>query len=186
MGRIGKRILEIPDKVEIKMLDGAVQVKGPKGLLVQKEDARVELKVDGKKLLTQCRSQDIQSLALQGTYNALLKNMITGVTVGFEKELELVGVGYRAQMQGKKLSLQVGYSQPVEYEQPEGIEITVTGNTRVKIKGTDRQKVGQVAAQIRGFRKVEPYKGKGIKYLGEIVRRKAGKAAKATSAAGGA
>ena len=186
MGRIGKRILAIPAGVEIKILDGKIQVKGPKGALTQEYQPRVQMKIEENKFHTLCETDDRQTLALQGTYNALVKNMITGVTAGFEKNLELVGVGYRAQMQGKKLSLQIGFSHPVEFDPPEGIEFAVAGANKIKIKGADRQRVGEVAAEIRQMREVEPYKGKGIMYAGERVRRKAGKAAKAAGAAAGA
>lgn len=184
MGRIGKRALVIPSGVDIKVIDGTIQVKGPKGTLIQAYDPKVSIKVESGKVMTLTAAADGESLAMQGLYNSLVKNMITGVTAGFEKDLEMVGVGYRAQMQGKKLSLSAGFSHPVEFDPPPGIEFAVTGNTKIKIKGTDRQVVGQVAANIRAAREVEPYKGKGIKYAGEIVRRKAGKAAKATTGGG--
>jgi large subunit ribosomal protein L6 len=184
MGRIGKRTLIIPAGVEVTVRDGVITVKGPKATLKQSCDHRVTLKVEGGKAMTLIAGGDNESLALQGLYNSLLKNMIVGVTAGFEKDLEMVGVGYRAQMQGKTLQLQAGYSHLVEFVPPPGIEFVVTGNTKIKIKGFDRQVVGQVAANVRGAREVEPYKGKGIKYAGEIVRRKAGKAAKATTGGG--
>jgi large subunit ribosomal protein L6 len=186
MGRIGKRILSIPAGVEVKIIDGKIQVKGPKGTLMQAYQPLVQVKVEDGKFYTLCESTDRRALALQGTYNALVKNMIVGVTAGFEKNLELVGVGYRAQMQGKKLSLQIGFSHPVEFDPPEGIEFAVAGANKIKIKGTDRQRVGEIAAEIRQVREVEPYKGKGIMYAGERVRRKAGKAAKTIGAAAGA
>ncbi|OGB90567.1 50S ribosomal protein L6 [candidate division WOR-1 bacterium RIFCSPHIGHO2_01_FULL_53_15] len=184
MARIGKRALEIPKGVDVKVTDGVVNVKGPKGALTQAYDKRVEIKVEGGKVLTLYSGSDRSGLALQGLYNSLIKNMLAGVTAGFEKDLEMVGVGYRAQMQGKKLQLQAGYSHLVDFDPPAGIEFVVTANTKIKIKGFDRQVVGQVAADIRAAREVEPYKGKGIKYAGEVVRRKAGKAAKATTAGG--
>ncbi|MFA5113598.1 MAG: 50S ribosomal protein L6 [Candidatus Margulisiibacteriota bacterium] len=185
MGRIGKRALAIPAGVEVKIDNGQIQVKGPKGTLVQALRPQVAVKVEDKKLLTVCTTEERLAQAMQGMYNALIKNMFTGVTTGFQKDLDLVGVGYRAQMQGKKLQLQLGFSHPVEFEPPAGVEFAVQGNTRVIIKGADRQVVGQIAAEIRQTREVEPYKGKGIKYLGEIVRRKAGKAAKAAGTGGG-
>lgn len=184
MGRIGKRILAVPAGVEVKIDDGRVQVKGPKGTLTQEYLPVVKMKVEDHKFYSVCETDDRQVLALQGTYNALVKNMIVGVTAGFQKELDLIGIGYRAAMQGKKLVVQIGYSHPVEFDPPPGIEFEVKGNTRVIVKGADRQQVGQLAAVIRKTREIEPYKGKGIKYLNETVRRKAGKAAKA--AAGGA
>jgi len=184
MARIGKRTLIVPAGVEVKVTDGVISVKGPKGTLTQSYDHRVTVKVEAGKVTTLIGAADNESLALQGLYNSLLKNMIVGVTTGFEKDLEMVGVGYRAQMQGKTLQLQAGYSHLVEFVPPPGIEFVVTGNTKIKIKGADRQVVGQVAANVRGAREVEPYKGKGIKYVGEFVRRKAGKAAKATTGGG--
>ncbi len=184
MARIGKRALTVPNGVEVKVIDGVIEVKGPKGTLKQAYDHRVTVKVEGGKVMTLTAGSDNESLALQGLYNSLLKNMMTGVTAGFEKDLEMVGVGYRAQMQGKALQLQAGYSHLVEFQPPAGIEFVVTGNTKIKIKGADRQLVGQVAANIRAAREVEPYKGKGIKYEGESVRRKAGKAAKAAGGGG--
>ena len=178
-------MLEIPTGVEVKIENGIVLVKGPKGTLTQSYLPIIQIKVENNKVLTLCEAQDRKAAALQGLYNSLIKNMLDGVTKGFEKSLDLVGVGYRAQLQGKKLQLQIGYSHPVEVDPPEGITFETEGATRIKVKGIDRQLVGQVAAQIRKIREVEPYKGKGIRYVGEVVRRKAGKAAKAVGAAGG-
>jgi len=185
MGRIGKRILEIPSGTEVKIEGNKIMVKGPKGALTQTFLPQVQVKVEENKVFTLCESEDRKVLALQGLYNSLIKNMLDGVTKGFEKSLDLVGVGYRAQLQGKKLQLQIGYSHPVEVDPPEGIVFELESPTRVKVKGIDRQLVGQVAAEIRDIRPVEPYKGKGIRYVGEIVRRKAGKAAKAAGAGAG-
>ncbi len=183
MGRIGKRIIEIPSGVEIKIDHGRVQVKGPKGTLLQDYNPFIEIKVKENKVQTSCKSDEPEVVALQGLYNSLLKNMIEGVTKGFEKDLEMVGVGYRAAKQGKNLQLQIGYSHPILIEPPEGIEIEVQGANKIKVKGINKQLVGEIAAEIRDVRKVEPYKGKGIKYAGERVRKKAGKAAKAAAAA---
>jgi large subunit ribosomal protein L6 len=185
MGRIGRRILEIPAGVEVKVDDGKVTVKGPKGSLVQSYKPVIKIKIEGNKLSTVCEAEDSAARAMHGLYNSLIKNMLDGVTKGFEKNLDLVGVGYRALLQGKKLQLQLGYSHPVEVDPPAGVTFEMEGATRIKIKGVDRQVVGEVAANIRGLREVEPYKGKGIKYVGEVVRRKAGKAAKAVGGAGG-
>jgi large subunit ribosomal protein L6 len=186
MARIGKRILEIPKGVEVKIEGQEIKVKGPKASLTQGFDPQIEIKVEGGKITTLYAGSDRKVLSLQGLYNSLIKNMITGVSTGFEKDLEMVGVGYRALMQGKKLQLQAGYSHLVDFDPPAGIEFVVTANTKIKVKGFDRQVVGQVAANIRAAREVEPYKGKGIKYAGEVVRRKAGKAAKAASGGGAA
>jgi large subunit ribosomal protein L6 len=183
MGRIGKRIIEIPGGVEVKVKDGEIQVKGPKGTLSQTYRPSIKVQIEGNKVSTLYEGNDPKGLALQGLYNSLLKNMILGVTQGFEKNLEIVGVGYRAVKQGKSLQLQMGYSHPIVIDPPEGIEIAVAGTNKISIKGIDKRLVGEVAAEIRSIREVEPYKGKGIKYAGEIVRKKAGKAAKA--AAGG-
>jgi large subunit ribosomal protein L6 len=184
MGRIGRRILEIPSGTEVKVEGDKIIVKGPKGTLTQTFLPPVQVKVEENKVFTLCESEDRKVLALQGLYNSLIKNMLEGVTKGFEKSLDLVGVGYRAQLQGKKLQLQLGFSHPVEVDPPEGVAFELESPTRIKVKGIDRQLVGQVAAEIRSIRPVEPYKGKGIRYVGEIVRRKAGKAAKAVGAGG--
>ncbi|HVN67238.1 MAG TPA: 50S ribosomal protein L6 [Candidatus Sulfotelmatobacter sp.] len=186
MARIGKKILTIPAGVEIKVEGGRVTVKGAKATLTQTIDPVILVKIDGGKVTTVYTGDDKQGLSLQGTYNSLINNMIQGVTKGFEKTLDLVGVGYRAALAGKKLSLQLGYSHPVEVDPPAGVTFEVAGGTRIIVRGADRQKVGQTAAEIRLLREVEPYKGKGIKYLGEIVRRKAGKAAKAGAGGGAA
>jgi large subunit ribosomal protein L6 len=183
MGRIGKRILQIPKAVEVKVADGNISVKGPKGLLNQAYNKIIKVEVKDGCVATICQSKDPKVLALQGLYNSLIKNMIDGVTNGFEKKLEMVGVGYRAAKQGKGLQIQIGYSHPVDVVPPEGIELLVEGTNKITVKGIDKRLVGEIAAEIRGIREVEPYKGKGIRYVGEIVRKKAGKAAKA---AGGA
>ena len=184
MARIGKRILEIPKGVEVKIADGTISVKGPKGTLTQAYRPEIKIVIDGDKLSTVCEALDSNARSLHGLYNSLLKNMLDGVAKGFEKNLELIGVGYRAQLQGKKLTLALGYSHPIEVDPPEGVIFEVEGQTKIKIKGMDRQVVGEIAAKIRKMREVEPYKGKGIRYQGELVRRKAGKAAKTAGGAG--
>ncbi len=178
MGRIGKRLIEIPKGVEIKVEDGKVRVKGPRGVLSMEYREVIKIEVKDNKVQTLCESKDKKMLALHGLYNSLVENMIEGVTSGFEKELEMVGVGYRAVKQGKNLQIQIGYSHPVMVEPPEGIELLVEGANKISVKGLDKQLVGEIAAEIRRIREVEPYKGKGIKYAGEPVRKKAGKAAK--------
>ena len=175
--------MEIPKGVEVKVIDGTIQVKGPKGLLSQAYDHKIKIEVKDNKVATICLSNDQKVSALQGLYNSLIKNMIEGVTKGFEKKLEMVGVGYRAAKQGKSLQLQIGYSHPVIIDPPEGIELVTEGTNKITVKGTDKQLVGEIAAEIRQVREVEPYKGKGIRYAGEIVRKKAGKAAKAAAGA---
>ncbi|MFH1826609.1 MAG: 50S ribosomal protein L6 [bacterium] len=183
MARIGKRLIQIPKGVQVEIANGVVKVKGPKGTLVQDYKQAITIEVEGDKIKTLCLAKDPKILALQGLYNSLITNMIEGVTNGFEKRLEMVGVGYRVAKQGKGLQIAIGYSHPVMVEAPEAIELTTEGTNKIIVKGIDKQVVGEVAAKIRRIRKVEPYKGKGIKYVGERVRRKAGKAAKA---AGGA
>ena len=181
MGRIGKRIVIIPSGVEVKVEDGEIRVKGPKGSLAQEFKPQIKIEVKENKVQTLCVSRDPKIMALQGLYNSLVKNMIEGVTNGFEKKLEIVGVGYRAVKQGKNLQIQIGYSQPVIVEAPEGIELLAEGVNKITVKGIDKELVGEIAAEIRRVRKVEPYKGKGIRYAGERVRKKAGKAAKAAA-----
>ena len=183
MGRIGKRILEIPKGVEVKVVADKVVIKGPKGTLEQTYLPAIKVVVENNTVKTLCQNDSKKAQALQGLYNSLITNMIKGVTEGFEKRLEIVGVGYRAAKQGKSLQLQMGYSHPVIIEPPPGVEIAVEGNTKVVVSGTDKQAVGQVASTIKKVRSVEPYKGKGIRYAGQRVRKKAGKAAKV---AGGA
>lgn len=183
MGRIGQRVIEIPAGVEVSAQDGKLEVKGPKGSLVQEYNPNIKIEIAQNKVHTICKSRDPKLLALQGLYNSIVKNMICGVTSGFEKKLEIIGVGYRAAKQGKNLQLQIGYSHPVVIEPPPGIEIEVVGANKITVKGIDKQLVGEVAAEIRRIREVEPYKGKGIKYLGEQTRKKAGKAAKAATGA---
>ncbi len=184
MARIGKRILTVPKGVEVKVDGSRLTVKGPKGTLLEELRPEVKVVVDGDKVSTVCGGDDARTRALHGLYNSLLKNMLDGVVQGYQKELELIGVGYRAQLQGKKLSLSLGFSHPIEIEPPEGISFEVEGQTKIRIKGISKQVVGETAAEMRKIREAEPYKGKGIRYLGEIVRKKAGKAAKAAGGAG--
>lgn len=183
MGRIGKREIVIPAGVEVKVTDGQIQVKGPKGLLLQTYRPVIKIVVEGNKVSTLSQSKDPQQLAMQGLYNSLIMNMIDGVVKGFEKRLEMVGVGYRASKEGKKLNLAIGYSHPVVIDPPEGIELVVEGQNKIVVRGIDKRTVGQIAAEIRSVREPEPYKGKGIRYEGEHVRKKAGKAAKAAAGA---
>lgn len=183
MGRIGKRIINIPDGVAVAAAGGKVLVKGPKGALEQECHPAVEVEISDKKVSTKVKSNDPKVAALQGLYNSLIKNMIDGVTKGFEKRLEIEGVGYRAVKQGKKLQLQMGYSHPIIIDPPAGVEILVEGTNKIVVSGADKQAVGAVASKIRKVREVEPYKGKGLRYAGELVKKKAGKAAKAAAAA---
>jgi large subunit ribosomal protein L6 len=176
LSRIGKKPIRLPAGTEIDIQGNVVTAKGPKGQLTYKVSDGLTLVKEENELLVQRPNDSKQFRALHGLNRALLANMVEGVTKGFEKKLELVGVGYRAQMQGKKLVINIGFSHPVEVEAPEGIEFEVPAATKITVKGIDKQLVGNTAAHIRAIRKPEPYKGKGIKYENEVVRRKAGKA----------
>lgn len=177
MSRIGRKPVEILKGVTVTVKEGTVAVKGPKGELAAKvhHDIGMEVK-DGRVLVTR-KLDDKDHKALHGLWRALVQNMIVGVTEGYFKKLEIVGVGYRAEMKGKKLQLLIGYSHPILFGPPEGIKLEAPTQTNITISGIDKQLVGLVASKIRSFRPPEPYKGKGIKYEGEYIRRKAGKAA---------
>ncbi|ADI02963.1 MAG TPA: 50S ribosomal protein L6 [Syntrophothermus lipocalidus] len=176
MSRIGKKPIEKPEGVTVTVQENTVSVQGPKGVLTLGIPAGIEVQVEDNQVLITRASDEKEHRALHGLTRALLANMVEGVTKGFEKRLDLVGVGYRAQVQGRKLVLSVGYSHPVEVDPPQGIEIEVPAPTKIVVKGIDKQQVGEMAARIRAIRRPEPYKGKGIKYENEVVRRKAGKA----------
>ena len=179
MSRIGKLPITIPGGVTITVGDGnTVTVKGPKGELSEKISPEMELKEENGVLTVSRPSDGKAHRALHGLSRSLINNMVIGVTNGFTKNLEVVGVGYRAQLQGKKLVLNVGYSHPVEFEPPQGIEYEVPSPNKIVVKGVSKQQVGQIAADIRAVRKPEPYKGKGIRYEGEFVCHKEGKTAK--------
>ena len=178
MSRIGNKVITIPAGVEVNLDDNFATVKGPKGELKQQFDKDMTFNVEGNQITVVRPSDSKRHRTVHGTTRAILANMIEGVSVGFKKELELIGVGYRAQMQGKKLVLSVGYSHPVEFEEIEGITLGVEGNTKVSIEGINKEVVGQYAAKVRAVRPPEPYKGKGIRYVGEYVRRKEGKTGK--------
>ena len=180
MSRVGRKPVAIPAGVTVEVAGGRVRVKGPKGDLTTHVLTGTSVAVAGA--VAQVSSERATRNPAFGTMRANIANMVLGVTNGFSKVLEIVGTGYRAQMDGKKLSLQVGFSHPVIFDPPAGITIKVENPTRLTISGADRYLVGQVAANIRGIRPPEPYKGKGIKYEGEYIRRKAGKAAGAASA----
>jgi len=175
VSRIGRKPISLPAGVEVKIEDNEITIKGPKGVLSQSipEDISIELKEN--ELLCTRPSDAKRHRAMHGLTRALVANMVTGVTTGFEKKLEMVGVGYRAQMQGSKLVLNIGYSHPIEIDPPQGVEFEVPAVTRITVKGIDKQLVGNTAADIRALRKPEPYKGKGVRYENEVVRRKAGK-----------
>ena len=175
MSRIGRHPVAVPAGVEVKIAENnVVTVKGPKGTLEKALPTEMSIKLeDGQVVVT--RPNDLKKMkSLHGLTRTLIQNMVIGVSQGYEKALEVNGVGYRAQKQGKKLVLSLGYSHPVEMEDPEGLESTVDGN-KIVVKGIDKEKVGQYAAEIRDKRRPEPYKGKGIKYADEVIRRKVGK-----------
>jgi len=175
MSRVGKKPVTIPGGVTVAVTDDRVEVKGPKGTLGQVILTGTAVAVaDGE---VRVSAERITRNPAFGTMRALIQNMVTGVSTGFAKTLEIVGTGYRAQMDGKRLVLQLGFSHPIHFDAPEGITIKCDTPTRVTISGFDKALVGQVAADIRAFRPPEPYKGKGVKYEGEYIRRKAGKAA---------
>jgi len=176
MSRIGKAPISVPDGVDVSIDGTTVVVKGPKGTLTRTFSDRITFSFDDGVVTVARVDEERQSKALHGLSRALLANMVEGVSVGFVRELQTVGVGYRANLQGRTLELQVGYSHPVRMDTPDGIELEVPDPTRIIVRGIDKQQVGQVAADIRAVRPPEPYKGKGIRYSGEYVRRKAGKA----------
>ena len=178
MSRIGNKVITVPAGVEVNIVDNLATVKGPKGELKQQFDKDMTFNIEGSEITVVRPSDSKRHRTVHGTTRAILANMIEGVSAGFKKELELIGVGYRAQMQGKKLVLSVGYSHPVEFEEIEGIKLGVEGNTKVSIEGINKEVVGQYAAKVRAVRPPEPYKGKGIRYVGEYVRRKEGKTGK--------
>ena len=177
MSRIGKLPIDIPAGVDVHVEAGIVRVKGPKGELQQKISQDLELEREDSKLLVKRPTDRKDHRALHGLTRTLIHNMVLGVTEGFEKRLEIQGVGYRAQLRGKALELALGYSHPVKVEAPEGIEFEVPMPTQVIVKGIDKQVVGEIAARIRKARPPEPYKGKGVRYAGEHVSRKVGKRA---------
>ncbi|MCX6998997.1 MAG: 50S ribosomal protein L6 [Candidatus Sumerlaeota bacterium] len=176
MSRIGKIPIQVPKEVKLTLDERKVTVQGPKGTLFLECNDKVALHMENNQVLVKRFSDDKASKASHGLYQRLIINMITGVTKGYRKELEIVGVGYRAQMEGSVLTLQVGLSHIPQIVPPEGINISVPKPTQIIIEGSDKQKVGQVAAEIRKVRPPEPYQGKGIRYTGERVRRKVGKA----------
>lgn len=179
MSRVGKKIIEVPANVTVTVAEGnTVTVKGPKGELVRSFHQDMKIEQEGNVITVSRPSESKEHRTNHGTTRALLANMITGVSVGFEKSLELIGVGYRAQLQGKKLVLNVGYSHPVEFTPEDGIEVEVPTNTKIIVKGISKERVGALASNIRDVRPPEPYKGKGIRYEGEYVRRKEGKTGK--------
>jgi large subunit ribosomal protein L6 len=185
LSRIGKKPITIPEGVTVEINGDTVVVKSKTGELSQKIKGKIKVTTGDGKVLVESKEEGRSNKAMHGLYRSLIQNMVWGLSKGWNKGLELIGVGYRAAVSGNKLVLNVGFSHPVEFELPTGIKAVVT-ESKVNISGFDKQMVGEVAAKIRKIRPPEPYKGKGIRYIGEIVRRKAGKAAKAVGGAGGA
>ena len=177
MSRIGKEPVAIPDGVSVSVADGVVRVEGPRGSLTQRVPGGVDVAVEESRVVVTRPDDEREHRARHGLVRSLVANMVTGVTEGFERRLEIVGVGYRAAARGSGLTIQAGYSHPVQVDAPEGITFDVPSPTRITVSGHDKQLVGQVAADIRAIRPPEPYKGKGIRYAGEQIRRKSGKAA---------
>jgi len=177
MSRIGRQPVAIPKGVQVTTQDRSVKVKGPKGELTMDLVSGVTLAVSETEAVVKLERDDRQANAVYGLTRAILANLVRGVGQGFQKSLEIQGTGYRAALDGKKLVLQLGYSHPVEYPVPDGVQIKVDTPTKLTVSGADKQQVGQVAAHIRGFRPPEPYKGKGVRYEGEYIKRKAGKSA---------
>ena len=174
MSRIGKSPIPIPKGVEIKFKGDLLTVKGPKGQLELRVNPRVQVALDGEKAVVSISDETKQSRSLHGLFRVLISNMVVGVTKGFERTLEIVGVGYRAELNGRTAVFHLGYSHPINFDLPDGIDAKIE-KTKIVLSGIDKELLGKTAAKIRGFRKPEPYKGKGIKYSDENIRRKAGK-----------
>ena len=175
MSRVGKKPIPIPKDVKIDRKDELLTVKGPKGALSLEIHPRVDIKTDNDQIVVFVNDGKKGSKPLHGLFRSLINNLVTGVTQGFAKVLEIVGVGYRAELSGKTVTFHLGYSHPIHFELPEGIDAKID-RTRITLNGIDKELLGKTAAKIRGLRKPEPYKGKGIRYVDEIIRRKAGKA----------
>ena len=184
MSRIGKKAIEIPAGVKVNIAGASVTVEGPKGNLCYTASERFKVETRDNKILVTRPSDEKQDKAKHGLIRSLINNMVIGVTRGYVKELEISGVGFKAQVQGKVLNLQLSYTHPINYNIPEGITVETPKANLITVKGIDKMKVGEVAAEIREFYRPEPYKGKGIKYAGEYVRRKAGKAVAGAGAPG--
>ena len=169
MSRIAKYPIALPKGVEVSIAAGQISIKGPLGTVARVSDPNVAVEKDGDKLVCKALGNSNHADAMSGTMRALVANMVTGVTKGFEKKLALVGVGYRAQAQGDKLNLTLGFSHPVVHAMPKGVKVETPSQTEIVIKGLDKQLVGQVAAEVRGYRPPEPYKGKGVRYRDEVI-----------------
>ncbi len=175
MSRIGRKPIAVPDKVEVTTAGRDVTVKGPKGQVTTRLPETVSIDIQDREIVIGRGGDETRHRSLHGLARTLVANMIQGVTVGFSRRLEIIGVGYRAEASGRKVRLSLGFSHPIEYAAPEGVEIATPQPTVIEVRGADKVAVGQVAADIRAFRPAEPYKGKGVRYEGEFVRRKAGK-----------
>jgi large subunit ribosomal protein L6 len=176
MSRVGRKVIDIPKGVKVSIGSGALTVEGPKGKLQTPVPAGISFKLEGAALSAARTNDEQKQRALHGLARALAQNAVKGVTEGFSKELDIVGVGYRAALEGKDLVMSLGFSHPVKYAIPEGIKVTVDKQTHLVVSGIDRQRVGQISAEIRSLRKPDPYKQKGIRYTGEVLKKKAGKA----------
>jgi len=176
MSRVGRQPVPVPAGVKVELTDGEVRVQGPQGRLSHRLPAEVAVRVEGSSVIVERRGESKRHRAMHGTVRSVIANMVQGVATGYRRELEIQGVGYRAEIRGRKLVLSLGYSHPVEYDVPEGVKVEVADQTKIAVSGPDKVLVGNVAARIRSFCVVEPYKGKGIRYRDEHVRRKAGKA----------
>lgn len=176
MSRVGRKPIPIPKEVEVSIGPAGLQIQGPKGKLETPVPPGISFSLEGSELKCARSTDERQQRAYHGLARALAQNAVKGVTEGFSKELDIVGVGYKAQLEGSKVVFALGYSHPVEFPIPEGIKIAVEKQTRITISGIDRQQVGQVAAEIRSLRKPDPYKQKGVRYVGEVLKKKAGKA----------
>jgi large subunit ribosomal protein L6 len=176
MSRVGRKVISVPKDVKIQIKDGTVEVQGPKGKLQTPVPPGITFSLQGAELSCVRTNDERQQRAFHGLARALANNAVKGVTEGFSKELDIVGVGYKAAVEGNKVVFSLGYSHPVVFPIPEGIKVAVDKQTRVTVSGIDRQRVGQVAAEIRSLRKPDPYKQKGIRYVGEVLKKKAGKA----------
>ena len=178
MSRIGKSIISIPEKVEVKVDNSKVSVTGPKGSLECFLPVNINLTIKDKTILLERKTDNKKDKSLHGLWRVKISNMVFGVSEGYSKDLEIIGVGYRAQLKGKNLELNLGYSHPVVFNCVDGISFSLEGQTNVKVSGIDKELIGAVASKIRSLRSPEPYKGKGIRYKGEYIRKKAGKAGK--------
>jgi large subunit ribosomal protein L6 len=176
MSRIGRKAIAIPSGVSIEQAQGEIRVRGPKGALARKLPPSIEMQMEGAELHFARTDERKAARAYHGLARAMVANMVVGVTQGFSRELQIEGVGYRAEASGKKLTLALGFSHPIVLQVPEGLSVSVEGVNKIKIEGIDRDRVGQFAAELRGLRPPEPYKGKGVRYSDERIRRKVGKA----------